>query len=155
MTGTEGDYEDFLNRFEDWIELSDEEFETEDELYDVLHSWLGIKRTGEWLPSQNQMNVFTEHYGLNDYPVRARIERERDISEATPLFEYKDGSFYNPATKEFAKFVTQHEFKHSVATERIYNFSYGRRIVLVDDKTGKILAHKYDLTNEKELGSQI
>jgi len=101
------------------------------------------------------MNVFTEHYGLNDYPVRARIERERDIEASTPMFEFKDGSMYNPGTKEFAKFINQHEFKHSVATERIYNFSYGRRIVLVDDKTGKILAHKYDLTNEKELGSQI
>jgi len=155
MVASDDEYDDFINRFEEWVELGEAEFDNEDELYDVLHDWLGIKKSGDWLPSQNQMDVFTRHFGFDEYSVMSRIDKEANIEAATPTWEFKNGSMYNEGTKEFAKRIDQHTYEHYNTFEQTRHFTYGDRIVIVDEKTGKVLAHKYDLKNKKDLGSRI
>jgi hypothetical protein len=150
------EYQDFTNRFEQWIDLRELKITSSTDLYDALHDWLGITKKGIMLPSQKQMDFFSEYFGSSYFDISAQERIEKEIEAEAPTYGYTCGHFYNTGTHVFRYYDARSD-KTIIYTaeEKVYNFKYGRRIVLRDAKSKKILAHHIDLTTEKYLGSQV
>lgn len=149
------DYEDFINRFEEWIDIKDLKLGKVNDLYDALHDWLGITKRGKLLPTQNQMDFFSEYYGVENFPVSSY---EEDVykkeQEVAPQWGYTQGTIYNEGTKE-AEFRNRRtdKYEHYMVEEKIFEFKNRRVVILRDTRTKKILAWHKDLTNDRYLGS--
>lgn len=148
------DYNDFTNRFEEWIELRDLKLNTSLDLHDALHDWLGITKSGKSLPTQKQMDFFSEFYNTTYFGISALERESREIVKEEVTYKYRGDSFYNEFTKTFAKRNKSGVYEHYIAAERTFNYRYGDRTILVDVKTNKILAHHFDAKSNKYLGSQ-
>jgi hypothetical protein len=131
------EYQDFINRFESWV--NPEEIKSPDDLYDRLHDWLGITKKGKSLPTQTQMDFFTEYYKQEYFDIVETEREEEGIGEA-PLYEYKTGSLYNEFSHEFTYRNRKTEkYEHYMVVEREINFRLGKAVVFRDTKTGRIL----------------
>lgn len=147
------EYEDFTNRFEAWLEITDVKLQSIQDLYDNLHSWLGITKRGYSLPSQKQMDFFSEFYNQPYYDISSYEREQEEIMEGAPSYEFKSGSLYNEGTHEFARNV-KGQYEHYIAEERTFHFKYGDIVVLVDSKTKRILSHFKDISKNEYLGSR-
>jgi hypothetical protein len=154
------EYDDLINRFESYVDIED--IKTIDDLYEGLHDWLGVsKRDGSPLPNQKQMDLFSEYYEQPFYDVKAYERQVYAKEQEMPSWEYGKTRYYNPETKVFTKPVYGSDkriltFTHHTGVIKTYHFNK-RMIdveVIVDKKTGKILAWHKDITHNKYYGSQ-
>jgi hypothetical protein len=164
------DYKDFKNRFEAWIGADKiKELKTEDSraMYEVIHDWLGMStRTGRIFPTQRQMDFFCEVYDKKYFDI---LEHRNMEKEAEPLtWEYSRNRYYNETNKSFMR--TKEDKREYFETKEVHRtvslFGRGRtadgerirvlhkRILIVDIKTNKVLAHKFDEDEGRYLGSQ-
>lgn len=147
------EYQDFTNRFEGFVDI--ENIKTPQDLYDKLHDWLGITKKGRLLPTQKQMDFFSEYYGTQYYDIKEYEKEERAEQEDVVTFEYKSGGMYNVYNKVFAKRLPDRTYEAHEVEEVTYHLKYGNRTVLRDRKTKRILSHHYDETNKQYLGSRV
>lgn len=151
------DYEDFINRFEEWVDIKSLKISDINDLYAELHNWLGITKRGKLLPTQPQMNLFSEYYGLENFPVSAYEseihEKERQVS---PQFGYTQGTIYNEGTREVEYRNTRtNKYEHYIGEEKMFKFKNRTVIVIRDSKTKRILAWHKDITNDRYLGQVL
>jgi hypothetical protein len=159
------DYEDFINRFEEWIDIKKLKLGGVNELYDALHDWLGITKRGRLLPTQPQMDLFSEYFGVENFPVSEYMsDVYKKEQQLAPQFGYIHGTIYNEGTHEveFRNRKTN-KYEHYIGEEKELNIKYVNKrkntvtfkkvIVIRDVRTKKILAWHKDVTNDKYLGN--
>jgi hypothetical protein len=106
------------------------------------------------LPTQKQMDFFSEYYNKSYFDISASERESEEIVKEEIAYKYANDSFYNEFTKEFAKKNKEGNYEHFIAVEKTFSYKYGDRTVLVDSKTNKILAHHYDVRTNRYLGSR-
>lgn len=147
------DYQDFTNRFEAWVELRDIKMDSIQDLYDELSDWLGITKRGKKLPTQTQMDFFSEYYKQPYYDISS-YEREVEAERVgAPMYEYRTGSLYNEGTREFRR-KSEKGYEYHIAEEKMFHFKHGDYIILRDARTKRILAYHKDISG-KYLGSPV
>jgi hypothetical protein len=152
-------YDDMINRFEDFIDI--ENIKTVDDLYKEMHDWLGITRTGRFLPSQKQMDLFSEYYEQPYYDVGAYERQVREVERKFTAYEYSGNRHWNQETHEFIRPMKDKTGKIITYTHHygvLDTISFPKRgvdiQVIRDKKFGYILAWHKDITHQKYLGSQ-
>jgi len=158
------DYDDWINRFEQVVDIT--KIKNADELYDELHNWLGVTKKGRLLPTQTQMNFFSEFYGVEHFPVSEYIsqvyEKEEQIG---PSYRYRSGTYYNEATsgvnfhnrrKDIYEYYTGEEITVNMMWTNREGYTKYRRVIMIRDvKSKKILAWHKDLTQDKYFGEVV
>lgn len=134
------EYKDLIERFEKWMTPEDlENIKDPFLLQNALEDFFP-----EFQPTPKQAKVFTEHYETT--PIS--IPEDKYLYE----FEHKEG-FYTRKTGIYAHYKKERNYEHT--EEVVYNYKYGRRLVIRDKIHGGVLKHLKNLdTGEYLIGKK-